>query len=150
VIKTEIYIGIALAFAVASLPFTLNSNCCHWRFLSADTWSVLYDLTNFEESGFANSYSSKFWPKAMLRLRVQASSWPYGQGRRWPDISSVDTLKRVLLQANSIAYSSSVSGDYLSTEPFQRLGIADQIIDRAGELRATRKSLPLRVCTRKS
>ncbi len=44
-----------------------------------------------------------------------------------PDISSVDALKRTLLQAQSIPYSASVSGLYLSTELFQRLGIADQI-----------------------
>src|SRR5207245_9799521 len=44
-----------------------------------------------------------------------------------PDISSVDALKRTLLDAKSIAYSSSASGVYLSTELFQRLGIADQL-----------------------
>ena len=44
-----------------------------------------------------------------------------------PDISSVDALKRTLLEAKSIAYSASVSGLYLSTELFQRLGIADQV-----------------------
>jgi molybdate transport system substrate-binding protein len=44
-----------------------------------------------------------------------------------PDISSVDALKRTLLQAKSIAYSASVSGVYVSTELFQRLGIADQV-----------------------
>ncbi len=38
-----------------------------------------------------------------------------------PDISTVDALKRTLLQAQSIAYSASVSGDYVSTELFQRL-----------------------------
>jgi molybdate transport system substrate-binding protein len=48
-------------------------------------------------------------------------------GARKPDISSVDALKRALLEAKSIAYSSSVSGVYLSTELFQRLGIAEQI-----------------------
>ena len=48
-------------------------------------------------------------------------------GAAKPDISSVDALKRTLLQAKSIAYSGSVSGLYLSTELFQRLGIADQI-----------------------
>ena len=45
-----------------------------------------------------------------------------------PDISSVNALKRTLLQAESIAYSASVSGLYISTELFQRLGITDQII----------------------
>ena len=44
-----------------------------------------------------------------------------------PDISSVDALKRTLLNAGSVAYSSSVSGVYVSTELFARLGIADQM-----------------------
>jgi molybdate transport system substrate-binding protein len=44
-----------------------------------------------------------------------------------PDIGSVEALKRTLLQAKSIAYSASVSGVYLSTELFPRLGIADQV-----------------------
>src|SRR5258706_274424 len=44
-----------------------------------------------------------------------------------PDIRSVDALRRTLLEAKSIAYSSSVSGSYLSSELFPLLGIADQI-----------------------
>jgi molybdate transport system substrate-binding protein len=44
-----------------------------------------------------------------------------------PDISTVAALKRTLLAAKSIGFSSSVSGDYLSLELFPRLGIADQI-----------------------
>ncbi|MGH9140786.1 MAG: substrate-binding domain-containing protein [Vicinamibacterales bacterium] len=44
-----------------------------------------------------------------------------------PDISSVDALKRALLQAASVAYSSSVSGVYVSSELFERLGIATQM-----------------------
>jgi molybdate transport system substrate-binding protein len=48
-------------------------------------------------------------------------------GASKPDISTVDALKRTLLQAKSIAYSASASGVYLSHEMFQRLGIADQI-----------------------
>lgn len=44
-----------------------------------------------------------------------------------PDISTVDALKRTLLQARSIAYSASASGIYLSTELFPRLGIHDAI-----------------------
>jgi len=48
-----------------------------------------------------------------------------------PDISSVDALTRALLGAKSIAYSSSASGVYLSTELFPRLGIADRIADKA-------------------
>ena len=38
----------------------------------------------------------------------------------------MEALKQTLLAAKSIAYSGSVSGQYVSTELFQRLGIADQ------------------------
>jgi molybdate transport system substrate-binding protein len=48
-------------------------------------------------------------------------------GAPLPDISTVDALKATLLSAQSIAYSASVSGTYVSTELFQRLGIADQV-----------------------
>jgi ABC-type molybdate transport system substrate-binding protein len=44
-----------------------------------------------------------------------------------PDISTVDALKRTLLQAKSIGSSDSASGVYLRTVLFPRLGIADQI-----------------------
>jgi len=48
-----------------------------------------------------------------------------------PDISTVEALKRTLLQAKSIAYSASVSGQYLTTELYQRLGIADQVTSKS-------------------
>jgi molybdate transport system substrate-binding protein len=54
-----------------------------------------------------------------------------------PDISSVEALKRTLLEAKSIAYSAQVSGVYLATELFPRLGIADQV--RAKSLRIERE-----------
>jgi ABC-type molybdate transport system substrate-binding protein len=44
-----------------------------------------------------------------------------------PDISTVDALKRTLLQAKSIGSSDSASGVYLRTVLFPRLGVADQI-----------------------
>jgi molybdate transport system substrate-binding protein len=55
-----------------------------------------------------------------------------------PDISSVDALKRTLLQAKSIAYSASASGSYLSTELFPRLGIADQIKGKSKRIESER------------
>jgi molybdate transport system substrate-binding protein len=48
-----------------------------------------------------------------------------------PDISSVDALRRTLLEAKSIAYSDSASGVYISTELFKRLGIADQVAGKS-------------------
>jgi molybdate transport system substrate-binding protein len=44
-----------------------------------------------------------------------------------PNIGSVDALKRTLLAAKSIGYSASASGVYISTEMFERLGIAGQV-----------------------
>jgi molybdate transport system substrate-binding protein len=52
------------------------------------------------------------------------------------DISSADALKRALLAAKSIAYSDSASGVYVSTEMFQRLGIADAVKDKARKIPA--------------
>ena len=48
-----------------------------------------------------------------------------------PDISTVDALKRALLDAKSIAYSASASGVYVSTELYQRLGIADRVAGKS-------------------
>jgi molybdate transport system substrate-binding protein len=44
-----------------------------------------------------------------------------------PDIGTVNALRETLLHAKSVAYSGSVSGTYVSTELYQRLGIADQM-----------------------
>jgi len=48
-----------------------------------------------------------------------------------PDVSTVDALRRTLLDAKSIAYSASVSGQYLTTELCQRLGIADEVLGKS-------------------
>jgi molybdate transport system substrate-binding protein len=44
-----------------------------------------------------------------------------------PDISTTESLVAVLLAADSIGYSASISGTYLSTELFPRLGIWEEI-----------------------
>lgn len=48
-----------------------------------------------------------------------------------PDASSPDALKRLLLEAKSIGYSASVSGTYLTTELYQKLGIAEQCLPKS-------------------
>src|SRR6476620_9507547 len=53
------------------------------------------------------------------------------KGAPKPDIGTVDALKHTLLQAQSIAYSASVSGEYLTTELYQRLGITDQVMNKS-------------------
>lgn len=47
-----------------------------------------------------------------------------------PDIGTADALRKTLLAAKSIGYSASVSGQYLTTEIVQRLGIADQVLPK--------------------
>jgi molybdate transport system substrate-binding protein len=54
-----------------------------------------------------------------------------------PDISSADALKRALLAAKSVAYSDSASGVYISTEMFDKLGIATEMKDKAKKIPAT-------------
>jgi molybdate transport system substrate-binding protein len=59
-------------------------------------------------------------------------------GARRPDISTAAALKQALLDARSIAYSDSVSGIYVSTELFQRLGIADQVRGKSIQIQSER------------
>jgi molybdate transport system substrate-binding protein len=54
-----------------------------------------------------------------------------------PDISSSEAVKRALLAAKTVAYSDSASGVYVSTEMFEKLGIADAMKDKARKIPAT-------------
>jgi molybdate transport system substrate-binding protein len=60
------------------------------------------------------------------------------RGAPRPDISSVDALRRTLLEAKSIAYSASVSGTYLSTELFQQLGVAELVLPKSRRIEGER------------
>lgn len=55
-----------------------------------------------------------------------------------PDISSVEAFKRALIAAKSIAYSDSASGVYVSTELFQRLGMANELLAKSKEVKSER------------
>jgi len=52
-------------------------------------------------------------------------------GAAAPDISSVESFRRLLLAAKSIGYSDSASGMYLSTTLFAKLGVADQVAGKS-------------------
>jgi molybdate transport system substrate-binding protein len=62
--------------------------------------------------------------RSVIGIAVRAGAPP-------PDISNADALKRTLLAAKSVAYSASVSGQYLTTELYQRLGIAEQMLPKS-------------------
>jgi molybdate transport system substrate-binding protein len=79
--------------------------------------------------------------KVIADSRVDLVNSPIGvavkTGAAKPDISSADSLKRALLAAKTVAYSDSASGVYVSTEMFDKLGIADQMKDKARKIPAT-------------
>jgi molybdate transport system substrate-binding protein len=79
--------------------------------------------------------------KVVADSRVDLVKSPIGvavkSGAPKPDISSADALKRALLAAKTVAYSDSASGVYISTEMFQKLGIAEEMKDKARKIPAT-------------
>ena len=81
-------------------------------------------LTGFIKDGLIMAESYTPVARSAIAMAVRA-------GAPKPNISTVDALKRTLLQAQSIAYSASVSGEYLTTEIYQRLGIADQVMSKS-------------------
>ena len=79
--------------------------------------------------------------KVIPDSRVELVKSPIGvavkAGAPKPDISTADAVKRALLAAKTIAYSDSASGVYVSTEMFDKLGIRDQMKDKARKIPAT-------------
>lgn len=73
----------------------------------------------------------KVVPASCVDLVRSETGMAVRAGAHKPDISTLEAFKRTLLEAKSIAYSDSASGVYLSTELFQRLGIADQVLPKA-------------------
>ncbi|HUK18233.1 MAG TPA: substrate-binding domain-containing protein [Bryobacteraceae bacterium] len=60
-----------------------------------------------------------------------------------PDITTVEALRHTLLQADSIAYSASLSGVYVSTELFSILGIADRIKSKTKKIEGERVGIAI-------
>ncbi len=79
--------------------------------------------------------------KVIAETRVDLVKSPIGvavkSGAPKPDISTSESVKLALLAAKTIAYSDSASGVYVSTEMFARLGIADEMKDKARKIPAT-------------
>src|SRR5258707_1457689 len=79
--------------------------------------------------------------KVIANSRVDLVKSPIGiavkSGAPKPDISSADAIKRALLAAKTMAYSDSASGVYVSTEMFEKLGVAVAMNDKARNIPAT-------------
>jgi len=91
---------------------------------------VGYALGDLAKDGKVIADSRVDLVKSLIGVAVKA-------GAPKPDISSVDALKRTLLAAKSIAYSDSASGVYVSTEMFAKLGITEEMKDKARKIPAT-------------
>jgi molybdate transport system substrate-binding protein len=91
---------------------------------------VGYALGDLIKNGKVVAGSRVDLVKSSIAVAVKA-------GAPKPDISSPDALKRALLAAKTVAYSDSASGVYVSTEMFSRLGIADEMKDKARKIPAT-------------
>lgn len=66
-------------------------------------------------------------PKSVENLVISKIGFAVQKGMPVPDISTPEKLKQVLLNAKSIAYSSSASGIYIKNELFKKLGIEKEI-----------------------
>ena len=64
-------------------------------------------------------------------------------GAARPDIATIDSFRRVLLEAKSIAYSDSASGAYLSGILFAKLGVADQILGKSRKVKGPPSGEPV-------
>jgi molybdate transport system substrate-binding protein len=116
--KTIVTASTSIGTGENSLPQRLKRGEVADIVIVADTM-----LRQFIKDGLVLAASSAHVARSVIGMAVQA-------GAPKPDISSMDALRRTLLQAKSIGYSASVSGQYLTTELVQRLGIAEQVLGK--------------------
>ena len=91
---------------------------------------VGYALKDLSDKGKVVAGSSVDLVKSPIGVAVKS-------GTPKPDISTPDALKRALLAVKTVAYSDSASGVYVSTEMFAKLGIAEEMKDKARKIPAT-------------
>ena len=91
---------------------------------------VGYALDDLAKKGKVSAGTSVDLVKSPIAVAVKS-------GTPKPDISTPDALKRALLAVKTIAYSDSASGVYVSTEMFSKLGITDEMKDKARKIPAT-------------
>ncbi len=98
-----------------------------------------FDLVILSDGGLEALVKSGYVIKGsrvdLVRSQIGAA---VRKGTPQPDISTVEALTKTLLDAKSIAYSASASGVYLSTELFPKLGVAEQLKDKAKKIMSER------------
>jgi len=86
--------------------------------------------------GLVKAGSKVLLARSMVGMVVRA-------GAAKPDIRSVEAFRKVLLAVESIAYSDSASGIYLSTTLFAKLGVADQVARKSRKVRGPPSGEPV-------
>ncbi len=81
-------------------------------------------LDNLTEQGFVRPDSRRDLVRSSIGMAVR-------EGAVSPDISTPERFLQVVADADSIGYSASASGTYLSTDLFPRLGIWDEIAGKS-------------------
>lgn len=89
------------------------------------------DLARLESAGQVRPDTRADLARSSIAMAVR-------RGTPLPDITTIDTFIRTLLDARSIAYSASVSGTYLAHELFPRLGIADRVLPKSRRIEGER------------
>lgn len=116
--KTVVTVTTSVGTGETSIPNRLKRGEIADIVIVADTL-----LQQFINDGLVQKEGYQTVARSTIGMAVRA-------GAPKPDISTIDALKRTLLQAKSIGYSASVSGQYLTTELVQRLGIAEQVLPK--------------------
>jgi molybdate transport system substrate-binding protein len=86
--------------------------------------------------GLAKAESKKVFARSLIGMVVRA-------GAAKPDISTVDAFRKTLLDAESIAYSDSGSGTFISTKLYDQLGVADQVKGKSRKVRGPPSGEPV-------
>jgi len=88
----------------------------------------VFDLVILSEGGLeALVKAGQVQPGSRIDLARSKIGAAVRKGTPRPDISTVEALKKTLLDAKSVAYSASASGTYLATELFPKLGVAERL-----------------------
>ena len=88
------------------------------------------------QRGFVRASSKVDLARSQIGMVVRA-------GVAKPNIGSVEAFRRTLLAAESIGYSDSGSGTYLSTTLFAKLGVADQVAGKSRKVRGPPSGEPV-------
>ena len=87
-----------------------------------------FDVLILSEGGLeALAKEGKVQPGSRVDLARSQIGAAVRKGTPRPDISTVEALKKTLMEAKSVAWSASASGTYLSEVLWPRLGVAEQM-----------------------